>query len=77
MKRVSLLFGFWLCFLIATQPAVTSNPAIVGEIQAAEIKMFLPLPNISLNTCNPKESMRPKSWSLGTFLRWVPFGLVF
>ena len=34
--------------------------------------MFLPLPNISVNTCNPKESMRPKSWSLGTFLRWVP-----
>lgn len=32
MKRVSLLFGFWLCFLIAAQPAVASNPAIVGEI---------------------------------------------
>lgn len=37
MKRVSLLFGFWLSFLIAAQRAVASNPAIVGEISGLEL----------------------------------------
>lgn len=37
MIRVSLLFGFWLSFLIAAQRAVASNPAIVGEISGLEL----------------------------------------
>ena len=37
MKRLSLLFGFWLWFLVAGQPAIASNPAIVGEISGVEL----------------------------------------
>ena len=43
MKRLSLLFGFWLWFLIAAQPAIASNPVIVGEISGVEVcAQFLP-----------------------------------
>ena len=37
MKGLSLLFGFWLWFLVADQPAVASNPVIVGEISGVEL----------------------------------------
>src|SRR5919112_4966095 len=37
MERLSLLFAFWLWFLIAAQPAVASNPVIVGEISGVEL----------------------------------------
>ena len=37
MKRGSLLLGFWLWFLIAAQPAIASNPVIVGEISGLEL----------------------------------------
>ena len=37
MKRLSLLLGFWLWFLVAAQPASASNPVIVGEISGVEV----------------------------------------
>jgi hypothetical protein len=37
MKRLSLLFGLWLWFLVAGQAAAASNPVIEGEISGVEI----------------------------------------
>ncbi len=76
MKRVSLLFGFWLCFLIAAQPAVASNPAIVGEISGGGDQNVFALTEHLGKHLQSQGVMGPKSWSLGKFLRWVPFGLV-
>ena len=56
MKPVLLRLGFLALFLIASQPAVASNPVIVGEISGVEVcAQFLPCnAAIFTGTCDCK-----------------------
>ena len=56
MKQLLLRLGFLALFLIASQPAVASNPVIVGEISGVEVcAQFLPCDAaIFTGTCDCK-----------------------
>ena len=69
MKRLSLLFGLWLWFLVAGQAAAASNPVIEGEISGVEIcAQFLEQCNAAVftGTCDCEIDSRD---ALGFF--WV------